>query len=50
MNDIKMFTFEPGRKPAYCPCASRCKLSHSPEQKAVLIPTKYQASKSLNRN
>lgn len=49
MNDIKMFTFEPGRKPAYHPSASGCELSRSPEQKADLISTGHQASKALKK-
>lgn len=43
MNDIKIFPSEPGRKPANHLSASRCKPSHSPEQKADLIPKEYQA-------
>lgn len=51
MSDIKAFLFEPVRKPSYHPSAhSGRKTSHSPEQKAHLIPVGHQASKSLKRN
>lgn len=50
MNDFTVFTFEPGRKPVCHPSASRSKSSHPPEQKADLIATGHQASKSLKRN
>lgn len=50
MDGIKIFTFELGRRPAYHPPASRCKLSDSPEEETDVKHTGQQARKLLEKN